>query len=94
MELWLYTTGLLQLSEEAALVGVVLHTGRTHQIRVHMSALGHPVVGDTLYGSRSKHIDRQALHASSIEFEWEGKDYMFEIGLPEDMRKLMKHLEG
>ena len=49
-------------------VHVVLETGRTHQIRVHMAYIGHPIVGDTLYGTKSDFIDRQALHAYKIEF--------------------------
>ena len=47
---------------------VLLETGRTHQIRVHMAHLGHPIVGDTLYGKESSFINRQALHAYKIEF--------------------------
>ena len=49
-------------------VHVVLETGRTHQIRVHMAYIGHPIVGDTLYGTKSDFIDRQALHAYKVEF--------------------------
>ncbi|MBD8031525.1 MULTISPECIES: RluA family pseudouridine synthase [Solibacillus] len=46
-----------------------LHTGRTHQIRVHMAHIGHPLVGDELYGGSRKLINRQALHCRSIQFE-------------------------
>ena len=46
----------------------ILHTGRTHQIRVHLSSIGHPILGDTLYGTSSSIIDRQALHAYKIKF--------------------------
>ncbi len=45
-----------------------LDTGRTHQIRVHMSHLGHPLAGDDLYGGNREHIGRQALHASRLSF--------------------------
>lgn len=51
-----------------SVVECVLETGRTHQIRVHMSALKHPILGDTLYGSSSQRATRQLLHAYKIEF--------------------------
>ena len=55
-------------NEEFSLVKCILHTGRTHQIRVHMSSINHPILGDSLYGMESKYIDRQALHAYKIKF--------------------------
>jgi len=53
----------------ASLVEIKLHTGRTHQIRVHFSHLGHPIIGDTLYGEakRPAGLTRQFLHASQLE---------------------------
>ena len=51
-----------------SLVKCSLETGRTHQIRVHMSAIGHPLVGDSLYGTISNLIERQALHCYHIDF--------------------------
>ena len=51
-----------------SLVKCSLETGRTHQIRVHMAAIGHPLVGDSLYGSISDLIDRQALHCFNLQF--------------------------
>ena len=51
-----------------SLVRVILETGRTHQIRVHFTHLGHPLLGDTLYGTESNLINRQALHAWKISF--------------------------
>lgn len=49
-------------------VRVRLHTGRTHQIRVHFSAIGHPLLGDQLYGGNTSSIDHQALHATKLSF--------------------------
>lgn len=51
-----------------SLVHIVLETGRTHQIRVHFSHIGHPILGDTLYGSPSELINRQALHSYKLTF--------------------------
>lgn len=51
-----------------SLVKCSLETGRTHQIRVHMSAIGHPLLGDSLYGSISNLINRQALHCFNLQF--------------------------
>lgn len=50
------------------IVECLLETGRTHQIRVHLSYIAHPLIGDTLYGNNSKYISRQALHAYKVEF--------------------------
>lgn len=49
-------------------VQMILETGRTHQIRVHFSNLGHPLIGDDLYGEESKYIKRQALHCKTLKF--------------------------
>lgn len=58
----------LDASDDACLVGCRLDTGRTHQIRVHMTSLGHPLVGDAVYGGRSAWgLQRQALHAASLQ---------------------------
>lgn len=54
--------------EDYSLVKCYLETGRTHQIRVHMKAIGHPLLGDNLYGGKTDLILRQALHCSHLEF--------------------------
>lgn len=56
-------------SKNQTLVACQLETGRTHQIRVHMSSIGHPLVADTLYGGKKNNtINRQALHAYKLDF--------------------------
>jgi 23S rRNA pseudouridine1911/1915/1917 synthase len=72
-------------------VSLRLETGRTHQIRVHMAHLGHPLVGDSLYGGCVGVIQRQALHSCELSFyhPFEGRQYSFDCGLPADMRRLL-----
>ncbi|MGG1246702.1 RluA family pseudouridine synthase [Bacillus spizizenii] len=53
--------------ERLTLVELELETGRTHQIRVHMASIGHPLTGDALYGGGSKLLNRQALHAKKVQ---------------------------
>ena len=69
-----------------------LHTGRTHQIRVHMAHIGHPLAGDELYGGSRELIKRQALHCVKLQLMHPvtGKMLIFESILPPDMRKIMK----
>jgi 23S rRNA pseudouridine1911/1915/1917 synthase len=56
-----------RLGDRFSMLELTLHTGRTHQIRVHLSHIGHPIVGDTLYGGQADEIiKRQALHACYI----------------------------
>ncbi len=76
--------------EEFSLVSVILETGRTHQIRVHFSHIGHPLEGDTLYGGRDEFIKRQALHCGKISFLHPQTGALTEISspLPDDMKKL------
>lgn len=68
-----------------------LHTGRTHQIRVHMAYLGHPLVGDELYGGTRKLIDRQALHCVSLSMQHPLTSEVLHItsSLHEDMQQLI-----
>ncbi|WHY87780.1 RluA family pseudouridine synthase [Neobacillus novalis] len=69
-----------------------LETGRTHQIRVHMSFLRHPLLGDDLYGGDVSLIDRQALHCKKIKFThpFLGEEMTFSAPLPTDMRKILE----
>lgn len=80
----------------ATLVEIRLETGRTHQIRVHFSHLGHPLVGDTLYHEASEGIGRQALHAFKLCFRLpRTKEYRcFEAPLPEDFERLLSGLRS
>ena len=73
-----------------SLVSLVLETGRTHQIRVHMKYLGFPLVGDYLYNPDMEYIQRQALHSHSLAFRHPitGEDLKFTAELPEDMLRI------
>ena len=77
--------------EDRSVIRLRLETGRTHQIRVHMKAIGHPLVGDGLYSEiKSDLISRQALHASKVSFIHPVKNEVIEItaDVPEDMSRL------
>lgn len=81
-----------RLGSEYTVVELILRTGRTHQIRVHMSSLGHPVVGDELYGIENKSsMRRQALHAEYLSFIHPVHKNPMEVRakLPYDMQKLI-----
>lgn len=69
----------LEEYDKMSLVMLTLYTGRTHQIRVHLSHLGHPIIGDSLYGEKSDLINRQALHAYSIKLNLPRDDKEIEI---------------
>jgi 23S rRNA pseudouridine1911/1915/1917 synthase len=79
-----------------SLVEVTPSTGRTHQIRVHFAALGHPLVGDRVYGRRSSTLRRQFLHAHRLAFHHpvDGRPLEFESPLPEDLRQALEGLAG
>ena len=77
------------------LIQLLLETGRTHQIRVHMTHLGHILLGDKLYGDNSeKYIDRQALHAYRLSFKHPvtGEEITAEAPLPSDMERALEML--
>ncbi|MED1872536.1 RluA family pseudouridine synthase [Brevibacillus borstelensis] len=75
-----------------SLVELKLETGRTHQIRVHMSHLGYPLAGDDMYGGSRAHIGRQALHAARLHFAHPrtGQEMEWTEPLPEDMALLYR----
>ncbi|KHE67065.1 hypothetical protein LD39_19485 [Halobacillus sp. BBL2006] len=76
--------------EAFTLVGLELLTGRTHQIRVHMAYIGHPLAGDTLYGgTEMEFLTGQALHCHSVEFihPWTKEKMLFTSDLPASWRK-------
>jgi 23S rRNA pseudouridine1911/1915/1917 synthase len=70
-------------------------TGRTHQIRVHLSAIGFPVVGDAVYGGPTELLSRQFLHAAQLEFNLpsSGEHRRFESPLPADLTRVLQKLE-
>jgi len=80
------------------LLEVKIYTGRTHQIRVHFSYLGHPVVGDKVYGRKKEElkINRQALHSYWLGFShpFTHKYMEFSVSLPEDIQKCISSLEN
>jgi 23S rRNA pseudouridine1911/1915/1917 synthase len=86
---------------EVALLRCTLHTGRTHQIRVHLAAMGHPIVGDKVYGGARNHplvkqAGRQMLHAQILAFDHPRthKRLEFAAPLPQDMAALVRRLEA
>lgn len=82
-------------NEQIALVDIQLHTGRTHQIRVHFSALKCPLLGDDLYGGRMDlGMNRQALHCCALKFRhpFTGKIQAFYLPLESDMERIAKKL--
>lgn len=83
-----------QLSR-GTLLHIRLDTGRTHQIRVHMSHIGHPLFGDFLYGKEEPElISRQALHSYELSFVHPLKDEQmnFALDMPKDMQELVQKL--
>jgi 23S rRNA pseudouridine1911/1915/1917 synthase len=85
---------------------VAIHTGRTHQIRVHLSAIGHPIVGDALYGGVHRrvpgdiravtHLQRPFLHAERLAFKHprDGRPLEFTAALPADLQDVLEALPG
>ncbi len=84
-------------AETYTLLQVAPLTGRTHQIRVHLASIGHPIVGDALYGRKKEDgsigLGRQFLHAESVEFALpDGSRMKIEAEMPEDLREVLEKL--
>jgi 23S rRNA pseudouridine1911/1915/1917 synthase len=77
---------------DCTLVEVTPSTGRTHQIRVHLAAVGHPIVGDAVYGRPSALVERQFLHACRLGFDHpaDGRRLVFESPLPPDLQQALR----
>lgn len=82
-------------NDKHTLVKINLETGRTHQIRVHFSAIGHPLAGDTLYGGDTQFIERQALHCSTVSFihPFTKKEITLHSELPSDMKSVIEGMK-
>lgn len=82
----------LKQFSEFAYVKILTETGRTHQIRVHMAYIGHPLLGDDLYGGKTEHIKRHALHCSKISFIHPIKKIPVQVtaDLEDDMKTLIE----
>lgn len=79
-------------NEKYSLVSCILETGRTHQIRVHMKAMGHPLIGDFLYNPDNHDMERQALHAGVLEFPHPvtGEKLVFKAEAPQDFQSILE----
>lgn len=94
------------LNPAVTLAAVAIHTGRTHQIRVHLSAIGHPIVGDSLYGGVHRrvpgdlraltHLQRPFLHAARLAFThpMDARRMEFTSDLPEDLQEVLDDLRA
>jgi 23S rRNA pseudouridine1911/1915/1917 synthase len=87
--------------DKASLVHCVIHTGRTHQIRVHMSGMGHPLLGDTTYGFKpnqfgAMEVPRVMLHAAELKVPHPDRHEQlhFCMPLPDDFKQMVKQLRG
>jgi 23S rRNA-/tRNA-specific pseudouridylate synthase len=87
-----------EINNKYTLLEVDLLTGRTHQIRVHLSSIGHPIIGDKIYGNGKANTEaleqygltRQWLHAWKLQFNLFGKDFAFEGDVKDDLKKFLK----
>jgi 23S rRNA pseudouridine1911/1915/1917 synthase len=81
---------------DCTLLDVTTETGRTHQIRVHLSAIGYPVVGDPVYGVKSAYVKRQFVHAYRLGFHLSsnGEYREFTCELPTDLKQALRLIGG
>lgn len=96
-----YVKVLDYIDEKYSLVQVKLETGRTHQIRVHLSSIGYPIIWDKVYGDKKVNeevlktywLERQALHSYRLEIElyWEKREFVWE--LKEDMKRIVSNID-
>jgi len=100
----------LEEFDSCTLLEIFPQTGRTHQIRVHLSSIGHPLLGDPLYGRKGrpgaihdpvlkecvKRMNRQALHAHRLEFDHPrtGERVHFVSPIPQDMKEVLEWLRS
>ena len=84
----------VERSEKYSLLELALETGRTHQIRVHLAYLGHPIVGDSVYGKKSPGLDRHFLHAHQLGFSHPETGDPVELSspLPPDLEQALELL--
>ena len=80
--------------DDTTLVEVKPITGRTHQIRVHFTYKGHSLLGDLLYGKKSKLIKRHALHAYQLEFEYKGESFCVTKEAPKDFKYALSRMKS
>ena len=86
----------LERYNNASLLDVQIFTGRSHQIRVHLNHIGHPIIGDTLYDKESIYIKRQALHSYYLKIKHPRTKKEIELfaSLPDDMKDLIKQIKN
>ena len=83
----------IETAPYATRVEAALHTGRTHQIRVHSNYCGNPIVGDRKYGNLQGNCQRLCLHATRLALEIEGVKYKFEAPKSEELKKIWAELD-
>ena len=75
----------IKRNEETTLLELLPKTGRTHQLRAHMSSIGHPIVGDKAYGSKIE-SERIMLHAESLTFFIDGEEKSFKVEMSKEFK--------